>query len=96
MHVSKLAAIVALIALLAGAVQSQSAGPVTLRIIVVPTADEATRIARQLLDGADFAMLAAEWSSEPTARDGGFLGAVDPSTLRPELRDALNGVAASG
>ena len=79
--------------LLAGAVQTQSAGPVTLRIIVVPTADEATRIARQLLDGADFAMLAAEWSSEPTARDGGFLGTVDPSTLRPELRDALNGVA---
>jgi cytochrome oxidase Cu insertion factor (SCO1/SenC/PrrC family)/Cu/Ag efflux protein CusF len=65
---------------------------VTLRIIVVPTADEATRIERQLADGADFAMLAAEWSTEPTARDGGFLGAVDPSSLRPELRDALNGI----
>ena len=93
MQVSKLAATVALIALLAGAVQSQSAGPLTLRIIVVPTADEATRIAGQIRDGGDFAMLAAEWSTEPTARDGGFLGTLDPATLRPELRDALNGVA---
>jgi hypothetical protein len=70
----------------------QTTPAVTLRIIVVPTADEAARIAGQLRDGADFAMLAVEWSTEPTARDGGFLGTIDPATLRPELRDALNGV----
>ena len=93
MQVLKLAFTAVLIALLAGAVQTQSAGPLTLRIIVVPTADEAARIAGQLRDGADFAMLAAEWSTEPTARDGGLLGALDPATLRTELRDALNGVA---
>ena len=90
---SKLASTVALIALLSGAVQTQSAGPLTLRIIVVPTADQATRIERQLRDGADFALLATEWSVEPTARDGGLLGTLDPATLRPELRDALNGLA---
>src|SRR5476649_842102 len=85
-------AIIAFVALLAGAVHTQSSGPVTLRIIVVPTADDAARITGQLRDGADFAILAREWSIEPTARMGGWLGTIDRETLRQDLRDALAGV----
>src|SRR6476620_4180751 len=76
--------------------QNPQASVVTLRMIVVSTADEAARIVEQLGQGADFAALAAEQSIEPTARDGGFLGTVDPATLRPELRDALRGVVMGG
>ena len=68
------------------------AGPVALRMIVVSTPEEAAGILDQLRQGADFAALAVEKSIEPTARDGGYLGIVDPATLRPALRDALNGV----
>jgi VCBS repeat protein/PPIC-type peptidyl-prolyl cis-trans isomerase-like protein/ASPIC/UnbV protein len=71
-----------------------ASSPLTLRIIVVPTSDDAVRIVEQLRQGADFAALAVAWSTEPTARDGGFLGTLDPATLRPELREALNGVRA--
>src|ERR1700674_3012565 len=72
--------------------QSPPSSSVTLRIIVVPPADEAVRIVEQLRQGADFATLASESSTEPTARQGGYLGALDPATLRPDLREALNGV----
>ena len=85
-----LAAALAIAATSSGTLRGQQLE--TLRIIVVATADEATRIERQLEDGADFATLAAEWSTEPTASDGGLLGAVDPASLRQELRDALTGV----
>jgi cytochrome oxidase Cu insertion factor (SCO1/SenC/PrrC family)/Cu/Ag efflux protein CusF len=94
------AAIVAAAAIAFGAGPFASQNPpapvVTLRMIVVSTADEAARIVEQLGQGADFAALAAEQSIEPTARDGGFLGTVDPATLRPELRDALRGVVMGG
>ena len=76
--------------------QNPPAPVVTLRMIVVSTPDEAARIVEQLGQGADFATLAAEQSIEPTARDGGFLGTLDPATLRPELRDALRGVGMGG
>jgi cytochrome oxidase Cu insertion factor (SCO1/SenC/PrrC family)/Cu/Ag efflux protein CusF/tetratricopeptide (TPR) repeat protein len=76
--------------------QGQPASAVTLRMIVVATVEEATRIVERLTQGADFAALAAEQSIEPTGRNGGLLGTVDPATLRPELRDALNGVGTGG
>ncbi len=72
--------------------QTQSPQPVALRIIVVSTSDQAARVVEQLREGADFSKLAIELSSEPTARDGGYLGTLDPTTLRPELRDALAGL----
>ncbi len=31
-------------------------------------------------------------STDPSADDGGFMGKLDPATLRPELRDALQGL----
>ena len=76
--------------------QNPPASAVTLRMIVVSTPDDAARIVEQLGQGADFATLAVEQSIEPTARDGGFLGTLDPATLRPELRDALRGVGTGG
>jgi len=68
--------------------------PVTLRIIVVGTADEAQRVLARLRSGADFAALARAESIDPTSSAGGLLGSVSPSTLRPELRDALRRVSA--
>src|SRR5438874_2569344 len=35
-----------------------------------------------------------EKSVDATSVDGGFLGKIDPNSLRPELRDALRGVEA--
>lgn len=67
------------------------AGQVTVRVIVVD-ADEAAGILQQLKAGADFAALARQKSTDATAVDGGLLGQVDPAMLRPELRDALQGM----
>jgi tetratricopeptide (TPR) repeat protein len=87
-------AIVLLAARLAFVDASQAADePVTLRMIVVGGADEAERLVARLEHGADFAALARAESSDPTAAAGGLLGTVRPSELRPELRDALKGVA---
>ena len=61
-------------------------------MIVVASADEAQRLLEDLKGGANFAALAAEKSVDPTGRDGGYLGRLDPATLRPELRDALQGI----
>jgi tetratricopeptide (TPR) repeat protein len=65
---------------------------VTLRVIVVSTVDEAERVMARLRSGADFAALARAESLDPTAAAGGLLGTVSLSELRPELREALNGV----
>ncbi|HEV3197810.1 MAG TPA: FG-GAP-like repeat-containing protein [Bryobacteraceae bacterium] len=72
----------------------QDASPTTipLRLIVVNSAAEAERLQEQLKTGTDFAVLAREKSVDATSIDGGFLGNVDPATLRAELRDALQGV----
>jgi tetratricopeptide (TPR) repeat protein len=67
-----------------------SGDTVGVRVLVVDSADEAARILGQLKGGADFGALAREKSTDATSVDGGFLGQVDPATLRPELRDALH------
>src|SRR5215472_11910639 len=66
---------------------------VPLRLIVVSSPAAADKILEQLNAGADFAVLAREKSVDATSVDGGFLGSVDPNTLRAELRGALQGVA---
>ena len=71
---------------------AEAAGTVAVRIIVVDAADEAARILLQLKRGADFAGLAREKSTDATSVDGGFLGQIDPASLRPELREALQGL----
>ncbi len=65
---------------------------VTVRMIVVGSADEAAQVVQRLTNGADFAVLAKSLSIDPTADSGGWLGRVAVSSLRPELRRALEGL----
>jgi len=64
-----------------------------LSIIVVRSAEEGQQILERLKTGELFRALAAERSIDPTASSGGYLGKMDPDEMRPELRDALRGVA---
>ena len=67
---------------------------VPLRIIVVNTAAEADAVEKRLNQGEDFAVLAKEKSTDPTADAGGYMGIMDPAALRPELRDAVGSLKA--
>ena len=82
----------ALVFLRVTAGQDASPNSLPLRLIVVASAGDAQKILEQLKGGADFSVLARETSVDATSIDGGFLGKVDPPTLRAELRDALRGV----
>ena len=62
-------------------------------IIVVASEADATQVLAQVKNGADFGQLARSKSTDPTANDSGYLGITNPAKLRPELRDALRGVA---
>ena len=73
--------------------QETSPQEVPLRIIVVSSASDAQNILQRLNQGEDFAVLAREKSTDSTAEAGGYMGRVDPSTLRQELRKALTGLA---
>ena len=64
-----------------------------MQVIVVSTPELAGQVLEKLKAGSDFATLAKEKSIDPTADTGGFTGRMDPAALRPELRDALKGVA---
>jgi tetratricopeptide (TPR) repeat protein len=67
-------------------------GEITVRIIVVSSAEQAQRIVDRLNGGENFVALAKEESIDPSADDGGLIGNVALSALRPELREALQGV----
>ena len=66
---------------------------VALRVSVVGTPEQANQALEKLMAGYDFSTLAKEKSIDPTADSGGFMGRMNPADLRPELRDALQGVA---
>ena len=86
------AATVWLAILLLAAAAGAEATLVSVRIIVVATGEQAQGIVEQLSKGADFGALAREKSTDSTAADGGYMGKLDPTTLRAELRDALRGL----
>jgi hypothetical protein len=67
--------------------------PLQLQIIVVNSQTEAQSVLNRLQHGESFAALAKQLSKDNTAPDGGFMGEVDPSTLRPEIAGALKGLA---
>jgi tetratricopeptide (TPR) repeat protein len=67
---------------------------VSLQIIVVPSLEQAQQALERLNRGEDFAKIAREVSTDPSASSGGFMGRFDPATLRAELRDALQGLRA--
>jgi len=72
--------------------QGTPADEVTLRIIVVESEDEARRLREELAGGANFVALASARSVDPSAADGGLLGRLSLSSLRPNLRAAINGL----
>ena len=82
-------AIVCSLALRAG--QGPPSDVTALQMIVASSAEEAEQLRGQIKAGADFAALAREKSVDPTGRDGGHLGRLSVASLRPELRDALQG-----
>ena len=72
--------------------RGQAPQKVPVELIVVDSLEEAQSLLGRLNNGEAFAALAHERSTDPTSSDGGFLGNVDPDSLRLELRDALQGV----
>ena len=72
--------------------QPASERDVTLRVIVVKSAEEAERIVARLKSGENFVALATAESIDPTAPAGGLLGRVTLSILPSLLKDALQGV----
>src|SRR5580704_1623980 len=85
-------AVVALIVFSQVARTGDDANAIPVRMILASSAEDAQAILDRLKTGDDFAVLAREKSVDPTSADGGFLGKIDPASLRPELRDALRGV----
>src|SRR5580765_8216238 len=79
-----------------GSAPAASDGEATLRIIVLETEDEARRAREELLRGANFLAMAAARSVDPSKANGGMLGRVSLSSLRPELRKAVEGVPVGG
>ena len=73
-------------------VQSSPSESLTLRLIVSSSADEAERLIERLNKGENFVAVAQAESIDPSASEGGLLGKVELSALRPELRAALRGV----
>jgi len=65
---------------------------VTLRIIVVSSGEQAQHVLEELTQGKDFATVAKTDSIDSTAPDGGYMGTIAISALRPELRDGLAGL----
>ena len=82
----------ALFSIRSSAGQVAASATLSIGIIVVGSPVEAGRILDELKHGGDFAALAKDRSTDPTSADGGYMGRLDPATLRPELRDALHGV----
>jgi tetratricopeptide (TPR) repeat protein len=76
------------------AAQQNSSNEIPLSIIVVSSEPEAQRILELLKNGEDFAAIAKNKSTDPSANSGGYLGKLDPANLRPELKHALGGVGA--
>jgi hypothetical protein len=63
----------------------------TLRMMLLPTEEAANAAAARLAAGESFALMAVR-ESRSGAREGGWLGRVDLSQLRPEVQAALEGL----
>lgn len=77
------------LALTAIIAQDEPSHSVPVELIVVGSLEQAAQVTARLNKGEDFAALAREYSTDPTSNDGGYLGKVNPETLRLEFRDAL-------
>jgi hypothetical protein len=72
--------------------QAPTADTLTLRIIVVETQEDARLAHERAARGEDVAELARTLSVDPSAPNGGMLGTLKVSSLRPELQNALRNV----
>ncbi len=72
---------------------SREPGGIWLQIILVGTRPEAEQILDRLRAGESFEKLAREKSLDANAAMGGYMGQLNPSTLRPELGVALKGLS---
>jgi len=78
--------------LLAQSAQNTQPQALTLRMIVVSTNEEAIALLDRLKRGETFAVVARAVSIDPSASEGGLLGRVDVSSLRDQVRHALQGL----
>ena len=69
--------------------QESSGVKVSLQVIVLDTESKAQEALERLKRGAKFADIAKELSIDPNASGGGYVGEADASSLRPELRAAV-------
>ena len=69
--------------------QESSGVQVSLQVIVLDTESKAEEALERLKRGAKFADVAKELSIDPNASSGGYVGEADASSLRPELRVAV-------
>lgn len=69
--------------------QETSGVKVSLQVIVVDTEAKAREALERLKKGDQFAGVAREMSIDPNASSGGYVGEADESSLRPELRAAV-------
>lgn len=99
--IGRMAAVLSLVALLAGrgapAASQSAAGPpdtsaVTLRVIVATSMEAAERILARVRAGESFVTLAVAESIAPTAAAGGWLGRTPLAQLRPDVRQAIEGL----
>ena len=72
--------------------QDSSPGMLNLQVIVVDSPGKAQQILDRLQKGEDFAGIAKSESIDPSGSQGGYLGLIDPATLRPELRESLKNI----
>jgi peptidyl-prolyl cis-trans isomerase C len=57
----------------------------TARHILVSSEDECNNLKQQIVDGADFAQIAAAHSQCPSGKQGGDLGSFSPGQMVPEF-----------
>lgn len=57
----------------------------TARHILVSSEDECSQLKQQIVDGADFAEVAATHSQCPSGKQGGDLGSFSPGQMVPEF-----------
>ena len=81
------------LALSATAIGAQREPLLGLRLIVVKTEAEATGLRARLIAGESFEELAKNYSTDSSAAGGGYLGPVAVGDLRPEIQEALAGLA---
>jgi tetratricopeptide (TPR) repeat protein len=69
--------------------QAPADAPITFRLIVVSSAERAEALLSEIRAGGSFEEIARAQSSDSSAGQGGLIGPVALSELRPELREAL-------